>query len=92
MIFSSTTSHYIKNLKILSIIHLVYSAMYPIEHGDRLPEDDEWQVRYLDKAKRSYIQPWIEYNDEYENQLSKSYHYTFSDYMNAIINAGLKVL
>lgn len=106
-IFSSTTTHYIDNLEmlfsninkclkaggtcILSIIHPVYSAMYPIEHGMEFPSDDEWNVRYLDKRKRAYIQPWIEYNDDFENQLSTSYHYTFGDYMNAIIKTGLQV-
>lgn len=107
-IFSSTTSHYIKDLGqlfenvskslkaggecIFSIIHPVYSAMYPIEHADgSYPEDEEWNVRYLDKSMRAYIQPWLEYNDEYENHLSKSYHHTFADYMNAIIGAGLSI-
>lgn len=107
LIFSSTTSHYIENLDrffenmgkcmedngdiILSIIHPIYSAMYPIEHGNAFPYDEEWQIRYLDKAGRAYIQPWIEYNEKYENQLSKSFHHLFSDYMNAIIKAGLTI-
>ncbi|SDB13621.1 Methyltransferase domain-containing protein [Pseudobutyrivibrio sp. YE44] len=107
-IFSSTTSHYIGNLEqffenvssslknggecIFSIIHPVYSAMYPIEHADgSYPEDEEWNVRYLDKSTRAYIQPWLEYNDDYENHLSKSFHHTFSDYTNAIIDAGLTI-
>ncbi|WP_130838529.1 class I SAM-dependent methyltransferase [Lachnoclostridium sp. Marseille-P6806] len=107
-IFSSTTSHYIENLGhlfenvakslkdggecVFSIIHPVYSAMYPVEHADgSFPEDEEWNVRYLDKSMRSYIQPWLEYNDVYENHLSKSYHHTMSDYMNAIIAAGLSI-
>lgn len=106
-IFSSTTTHYLSDLKnlfvnlnkllkdngtcILSIIHPVYSALYPIEHGDRFPTDEEWNVRYLDKSKRAYIQPWIEYNDDFENQLSRSYHHLFSDYMNAILESGLKL-
>lgn len=107
LIFSSTTTHYIENLDvffdnlgkcmedtgsmILSIINPIYSAMYPIEHGNTFPDDEEWQLRYLDKAVRSYIQPWIEYNDKYDNQLSKSFHYLFSDYMNAITKAGLRI-
>ena len=106
-IFSSTTSHYIENLKqlfdnvakslktggecIFSIIHPVYSANYPIEHGDSFPEDDEWTVRYLDKSMRAYIQPWIEYNDDYENHLSRSYHHTFADYINAIVGAEMTI-
>lgn len=69
----------------------MYSALYPIEHGDAFPNDDEWVVRYLDKRNRAYIQPWIEYNDNFENQLSRSYHYTFGDYVTAIVQAGLKI-
>ncbi|WP_455716005.1 methyltransferase domain-containing protein [Anaerosporobacter sp.] len=106
-IFSSTTTHYIKNLDtlfkgisnsledngccILSVIHPVYTSMYPIQNGDIFPQDEDWNVRYLDKSKRSYIQPWIEYNDDYENHLSISYHHLFSDYVNAIISAGLNL-
>lgn len=108
LVFSSTTTHYLadlgdlfKNIRhvlkedgtcILSVIHPVYSALYPIEHGDTFPNDDEWIVRYLDKRKRAYIQPWIEYNDNFENQLNRSYHYTFGDYVNAILQAGLKIV
>lgn len=108
LVFSSTTTHYLANLDelfeniscvlsedgvcVLSIIHPVYSALYPIEHGETFPSDDEWVVRYLDKSKRAYIQPWIEYNDNFENQLSRSYHYTVSDYVNAIRRAGLKII
>lgn len=107
MELSSTTTHYLTNLDelfenirrvlkedgacVLSIIHPVYSALYPVEHGDIFPSDDEWVVRYLDQRRRAYIQPWIEYNDNFENQLSRSYHYTFSDYINAILRAGLKI-
>lgn len=40
---------------------------------------------------RAYIQPWIEYNDAFENHLSKSYHHTFADYVNAIRGAGLTI-
>ena len=106
-IYSSTTTHYIDDLEmlflniskclkpdgtcILSIIHPVYSAMYPIAHGDDFPTDDEWEVRYLDKSKRAYIQPWIEYIDDFENELSTSYHYSFGDYVNAIIKSGLQI-
>lgn len=106
-IFSSTTTHYIENLPrlfeqivkclipggncVLSVIHPVYSAMYPIERGERFPKDEEWTVRYLDRRKRAYIQPWIEYNDAYENRLSRSFHHTFGDYISAIIGAGLKI-
>ena len=107
LVFSSTTTHYLSHLDqlfggirqvlredgtcILSIIHPVYSAQYPIEHGNTFPTDEEWTVRYLDQRKRAYIQPWIEYNDQFENQLSRSYHYTFSDYVNALLRSGLKL-
>lgn len=107
LVFSSTTTHYLASLDavfenisrvlkeggvcILSVIHPVYSAQYPIEHGDTFPNEDEWVVRYLDQRKRAYIQPWIEYNDQFENQLSRSYHYIMSDYVNAILRAGLKI-
>lgn len=107
LIFSSTTSHYIKDLDlffenmakslnnqgtaVLSIIHPVYSAMYPIAHGERFPEDEDWNVNYLDQSARAYIQPWIEYNDAYEDRLSRSYHHLFSNYINAIVKAGLKI-
>ena len=107
LVFSSTTTHYLRDLDtffrqialclkpggacILSVIHPVYSAQYPIEQGDRFPEDDEWTVRYLDMRSRAYIQPWIEYNDSVENELSVSYHYTFSNYVNAIVQAGLTI-
>lgn len=106
-VFSSTTTHYLADLGrffsglsaclkedgccILSVIHPVYSAGYPLEHGDAFPEDDEWQVRYLDQHMRAYIQPWIEYNDNCENHLSVSYHHIFSDYINAAVRAGLSI-
>ena len=107
IIFSSTTTHYIEKLDnffanifkclksngtcIISVINPIYSAMYPVEQGNKFPDDDEWTVRYLDRSKRAYIQPWIEYNDDFENELSVSYHYTFGDYINAIVKAGLSV-
>ena len=107
LIFSATATHYIDDLPalfagvsqalgkggqaLLSLMHPVYTAQYPIRQGDRLPGDEEWVVRYLDKAERGYVQPWIEYNDEMENFLSTSYHHTFSDYMEAVVGAGLKL-
>ncbi len=100
-VFSSTTFHYLKDLKrimqeikrilkpgglfILSVIHPVYSAQYPIIN------DEEWKVKYLNKELRAYIQPWIEYNNEIENYLSFSYHHTMSDYINNIIEAELMI-
>lgn len=106
--FSSTVLHYLEDLKafmkeiyrilnpngicILSVIHPVYSAQYPIKHENgEFPSDEEWEVKYLNKSIRSYIQPWIEYNSEIENFLSYSYHHTMSDYVNSIIEAGLSI-
>lgn len=107
LVFSSTMTHYLPDLPelfqnvhdclkpggtaVFSVIHPVYSAMYPIGHGNTFPADDEWAVRYLDRRQRAYIQPWIEYNEEYENYLSRSCHHTFGDYLNAIIHAGLSI-
>lgn len=107
LVFSSTTTHYLPKLDrlfesirrvlkpggtcILSVIHPVYSAQYPIEHGEVFPGDEEWTVRYLDKRGRAYVQPWIEYNDDFENTLSRSYHYTFGDYIAAVLGAGLRM-
>jgi Methyltransferase domain. len=106
-IFSSTTFHYIKDIGnlfrniynalenrgtcIISLMHPVYTAQYPVDKNGEFPSDDEWVVRYLDKSKRAYVQPWIEFNDKIENFLSVSYHHTVSDYFNAIINAGFKI-
>lgn len=106
-IFSSTTLHYIRDIKglfnnmykvleekgvcIVSLMNPVYTAQYPVDKKGEFPSDDEWVVRYLDKSKRAYIQPWIEYNDSINNYLSTSYHHTVSDYFNAIINAGFRI-
>lgn len=107
-VFSSTTLHYIENLNnimkqinrilvfggtcILSVIHPVYSACYPILHKNRdLPNDDEWTIRYLDNRDRGYVQPWIEYNYNVDNFLSFSYHHTMSDYINSAIRAGFQI-
>lgn len=107
-IFSSTVTHYIKDLQglferiysalrsrgfcIISAMNPVYTSQYPISRSGLFPNDDEWVVRYLDKSERSYIQPWIEYNDEIENYLSSSFHHTFSDYINAIAMAGFSIV
>lgn len=107
-VFSSTVSQYVKDLKqlfsniynmlspngicIMSVMHPVYTAQYPISHGGTFPDENEWTVRYLDKSERSYIQPWIEYNDCIDDFLSSSYHHTFSDYVNAIIMSGFSIL
>ncbi|MDD3410750.1 MAG: hypothetical protein PHY12_08050, partial [Eubacteriales bacterium] len=45
--------------------------------------------RYLDRRPRAYMQPWIEYNDDVPNELSCSYHFTFSDYLTAALKEGL---
>lgn len=102
-VFSSTAMHYLKSLEkimkeiyrvlkpkgicILSVIHPIYSAQYPVVNENR----DQWDVKYLDKSIRAYVQPWIEHDAEIENFLSHSYHHTMSDYMNSIIEAGLSI-
>lgn len=107
LIFSSTTSHYVADLPklfdslrrhladdgciILSAIHPVYSAQYPVGQGDAFPGDEQWQMRYLDRRERAYIQPWIEWNDACEKHLSRSCHHTMGDYSNAIHEAGLHI-
>ena len=107
-IFSSTTFHYILDLDtlfyklfnllneegscIITLMNPVYTAGYPIDKRGIFPSDEDWNIRYLDKSLRSYIQPWIEYNDSIDNYLSSSYHHTFSDYFNAIIKAGFHIL
>ncbi len=107
-VFSSTTLHYLPDLfpvfsniarllksggrAVVSVMHPMYTAQYPIEKGDVFPADEDWQTRYLDKSKRAYIQPWIEYNSAIENYLSESYHHTTGDYINAIVSAGLKIM
>lgn len=107
-IFSSTTFHYIPDLNtlfsqlytllntggscIISLMHPVYTAEYPIDKNGIFPSDDDWTIRYLDKSIRSYIQPWIEYNSLINNYLSSSYHHTVSDYINAIIKAGFHII
>ncbi|WDV45774.1 class I SAM-dependent methyltransferase [Clostridiaceae bacterium M8S5] len=105
LVFSFTVLHYLKDLNsfmkevhrilkiggicILSVIHPVYSAQYPLKHKDgAFPKDEEWKVRYLCKSERTYIQPWIEYNSDIDNFLSSSYHHTMGDYINSIIRAG----
>lgn len=72
-------------------MHPVYTAQYPVDKNGEFTSDDEWTVRYLDKSKRAYIQPWIEYNYSIQDYLSTSYHHTLGDYFNAIIGAGLKI-
>jgi ubiquinone/menaquinone biosynthesis C-methylase UbiE len=107
-VFSSTVLHYIKDLHgimqeiyrilksssccILSVIHPVYSAQYPIAHDDGMfPEDGDWEVKYLNKDIRAYVQPWIEYNPDIESFLSYSYHHTMADYINCIVDSGLSI-
>lgn len=108
LVFSSTTLHYLHDLNhimseisrvlvvggtsILSVIHPVYSAQYPLMNTtESFPKEEEWDIRYLDKSVRAYVQPWIEYNPNVEKFLSYSYHHTMSDYINSIINAGLYI-
>ena len=98
-IFSSTTTHYISDLNqlfrncykslsergeiLFSVIHPIYTAQYPKETSSNEPATEEWSVDYLNKAIREYVQPW-----DGEKSLSQSYHHTFSDYVNALVEAG----
>lgn len=107
-VFSSTVLHFISDIKgvmkeikrvlkpdgtcLLSVIHPVYSAQYPLMREDGgFPEVTDWKVRYLNKVMRAYVQPWIQYNSEIENYLTHSYHHTMADYINSIIGAGLSI-
>lgn len=77
---------------IFTVIHPVYSAQYPIaKDAGSFPEESDWKIRYLNKAMRAYVQPWIQYNPEIENFLTYSYHHTMGDYINSIIGAGLRL-
>lgn len=106
-IFSSTATHYIADLPtlfksiretlngggscVLSVIHPVYSAQYPVPENGVFPSDDSWRVRYLDKSVRAYVQPWIALDDEIPDFLTESYHHTFGDYVEAVLSAGLRL-
>lgn len=100
--FSSTTSHYIEDLRgafaavhdaltddgcfVLSAMHPVYTASYP------LTESGDWDMRYLDRTEREYLQPWTEYGKSRNGARCRSYQHTFSDYMNALFGAGFDVV
>jgi len=107
-VFSSTVLHFIENIEpvineiyrvlkengscILSVIHPIYSGLYPIVHKNgEFPKDEEWEVNYLDQSNRAYVQPWIEYNKGIENFLTYSYHHTMSDYINSFVKAGFSI-
>ncbi|QOR35007.1 class I SAM-dependent methyltransferase [Clostridium sp. 'deep sea'] len=108
LVFSSTTLHYLPQLNkimseiqrvlvlngvcILSVIHPIYTSHYPLAQNNEFPKDDDWQVRYLNKELRAYVQPWIEFNDNIKNYLSISYHHTFADYVNNAINVNLNII
>lgn len=108
LVFSSTMTQYFASLEpffnacsrvlklygrlVISIIHPVYSAQYPIDGlPDRLPEDDEWTVRYLDRRPRGYLQPWIEHT-EGDKVKTTSFHHTFTDYFQALSSAGFQLI
>ncbi len=100
-VFSSTATHYFPDLKeafrsihnvlaengivILSAMHPLYTAEYPFD------KDGEWKIRYLHKEIREYYQPWTKYGKSKNGVVCKSYHYTFSDYINGLREAGLEV-
>lgn len=108
LVFSSTMTHYFPSLEpfftacsrvlklygrlVISVIHPLYSAQYPIDSSpDRQPDDDEWTVRYLDRRPREYLQPWIESSDG-EKEKTTSFHHTFSDYFQALTSAGFQLI
>lgn len=104
-VFSATTAHYIRDLEafmtsisqcmkpggicILSVIHPVCSAHCPVDRDGAFPTVEDWQMRYHDKSVRAHIPPWIQENDAEDNRLSRSYHHTFGDYVNAALGVGL---
>jgi len=106
LIFSSCITHYLRldqfftqcarvlapaGTLLLSVVHPVYSAQYPLCRTDgRMPEDADWSVRYLDRSIRSYVQPWVALSD-HEPYLVESYHYTFGDYFKALAAAGFSL-
>jgi len=101
-VFSSTTLHYVENLfvamkeiarvlrfggkAVLSVMHPVYTSSYPVN-----PNGDSWKLRYLDRRRRSYVQPWTRANESSGQVTCSSFHHTFSDYVGAIISAGLLI-
>jgi len=101
LVFTSTATHYFPDLQkafwnmaqvtkkngvlLASVIHPVYTASYPID------KNDEWELRYLNRTVREYYQPWTRYGKSQNGAVCKSYHYTVSDYMNAIIRSGFEI-
>jgi SAM-dependent methyltransferase len=106
LVFSSTVTHYLDidiffkecwnvlrtgGILLLSIIHPIYTAQYPLQHADgSLTDDHEWEIRYLEASLRSYVQPWVELSGEARYTVT-SYHYTFSDYFRALLGSGFDV-
>jgi ubiquinone/menaquinone biosynthesis C-methylase UbiE len=100
-IFSSTATHYFSDLRqafrsiygvledngvvIISAMHPLYTAQYPFT------QDSEWKIQYLHKDIREYYQPWTKYGKSKNGVICKSFHYTFSDYINGLIEAGFEV-
>lgn len=101
-IFSSTTSHYFSNIQdvflsiynslnndgvfILSAMHPMYTAEYPIN------KNDNWELKYQNKQIREYLQPWTEFGESKNGVVCQSYQYTFSDYINALVVSGFDIL
>jgi SAM-dependent methyltransferase len=107
LLFASGLTHYFPHLEpffqacrrvlvpggraVLSIIHPVYTAQYPLfQSPEHLPADEEWQVRYLDRGLRAYVQPWVEFSD-LEPFVVTSYHHTLGDYVAALTAAGFRL-
>ncbi len=101
VVFSSTTLHYVDELRsalsglarvlkpggraVLSVMHPIYTASYPLD------PDAEWTLRYLDRSRRRYLQPWTRFGDSTEKVVCESAHHTLGDYVTSILEAGLRL-
>jgi SAM-dependent methyltransferase len=78
---------------LLSAMHPIYTSQHPVARPDEtsFPTDEDWAIRYFDRTPRRYVEPWVEFDDSVENFLTQSYHHTVSDYVNAVLGAGLQL-
>ena len=102
LVFSSTTLHYVDDLRgalagiarvlkpgghaVLSVMHPVYTSSYPLADGD-----GTWAPRYLDRSRRRYVQPWTHFGANPDKVVCESAHHTLSDYVEALLAAGLQL-
>lgn len=109
LIVASTVFHFIEDLEgvfshlkallkpngimVLSLIHPVHSAKYPLEKKDgAFPEKEDYKLKYLCKQNRAYVQPWISQNKDIEDFLCYSFHHTLEDYFRAFQKNGLSLI